>query len=136
MPKSMQNVFFFKIISNAAVWYFGPLNFPIYLDCHCTIRYVSGITFIRYVSVITFIRYVSVTTFIRYFSVITFIRYAHSQKTGKPNNSKHPWEQVSQMARTGQPKSTMPTLVLINHVSAESLTTEIIIPSGTNSINH
>jgi hypothetical protein len=23
----MQNVFFFKIISNAAVWYFGPLNF-------------------------------------------------------------------------------------------------------------
>jgi hypothetical protein len=33
----MQNVFFFKIISNAAVWYFGPLNFPLYLDCHCTI---------------------------------------------------------------------------------------------------
>ena len=36
MPKSMQNVFFFKIISNAAVWYFGPLDFPLYLDCHCT----------------------------------------------------------------------------------------------------
>ena len=97
MPKSMQNVFFFKIISNAAVWYFGPLNFPIYLDCHCTIRYVSGITFIRYVSVITFIRYVSVITFIRdvsritfirYDSVITFIRYAQSQMYGKPNNLK------------------------------------------------
>ena len=36
MPKSMQNVFFFKIISNASVWYFGPLNFLFYLDCHCT----------------------------------------------------------------------------------------------------
>ena len=38
MPKSMQKVFFFKIISNAAVWYFGPLHFPFYLDCHCTNR--------------------------------------------------------------------------------------------------
>ena len=39
MPKSIQNVFFFKIISNAAVWYFGPLNFPFYIDCHCTKRF-------------------------------------------------------------------------------------------------
>jgi hypothetical protein len=38
MPKSMQNVFFLKIISNAAVWYFGPLNFPFDLDCHCTMN--------------------------------------------------------------------------------------------------
>jgi hypothetical protein len=37
----MQNVFFFKIISNAAVWYFGPLNFPFYLDCHCTIGHLK-----------------------------------------------------------------------------------------------
>jgi hypothetical protein len=34
----MQNFLFFKIISNAAVWYFGPLNFPLYLDCLCTIN--------------------------------------------------------------------------------------------------
>ena len=38
MPKSMQNFLFFKIISNAAMWYFGPLNFPLYLDCLCTIN--------------------------------------------------------------------------------------------------
>jgi hypothetical protein len=46
--KSMQNVFFFKIISNAAVWYFGPLNFPFYLDCHCTIGIVQYYCYIAY----------------------------------------------------------------------------------------